>query len=282
MSPVPTYSARTPLLFLGPNRMGRDLVVGDVHGCWLELEALLKHVGFHKAQDRLFLVGDVVDRGPYSKLMLDILRSPWCFAVRGNHEERLIKHLRAPHAVPAWDKDWLDQYTRGFTSRQTFAGTYLPVLEALPYVIVVGAGTQRFHVVHAELLEERQSVTNAMIETWGFRDPERALRRATEGRSLITAYETGRPVRRAHDPQMGWAYCGHSIVDMPIRLGRQVFIDGGAYLGYDNPASSEEEHMSAMHTPGLWMIDATTQECWKADSRTLRVHAHHVLDSDSV
>ena len=48
------------------NRLGRDLVVGGVHGCFRTLERALVHLGFDARRDRFFGVGDLVDRGPHS------------------------------------------------------------------------------------------------------------------------------------------------------------------------------------------------------------------------
>lgn len=46
-----------------PKGEGRLVVVGDVHGCKKELQALLKKVGFKEGQDHLVLTGDIVSKG---------------------------------------------------------------------------------------------------------------------------------------------------------------------------------------------------------------------------
>lgn len=69
--------------------MGRTVIVGDVHGCRLELEALLDRVGFG-AGDRLVFVGDLVARGPDSLGVLDVARRTGAILVRGNHEQKLL------------------------------------------------------------------------------------------------------------------------------------------------------------------------------------------------
>ena len=43
---------------------GRDFAVGDIHGCFSHLSRSLEAIGFDAAVDRLFSVGDLVDRGP--------------------------------------------------------------------------------------------------------------------------------------------------------------------------------------------------------------------------
>lgn len=69
--------------------MSRTIIVGDVHGCRLELEALLDRVGF-RSGDRLVFVGDLVARGPDSLGVLDIARRTGALFVRGNHEQKLL------------------------------------------------------------------------------------------------------------------------------------------------------------------------------------------------
>ena len=49
---------------LGP---GRLVVVGDVHGCLVELFQLLDAVKFDYAKDNLILVGDMCNKGPRSQ-----------------------------------------------------------------------------------------------------------------------------------------------------------------------------------------------------------------------
>ena len=45
------------------NTVGRDFAVGDIHGCFTELQRGLEAIGFDPSTDRLFSVGDLVDRG---------------------------------------------------------------------------------------------------------------------------------------------------------------------------------------------------------------------------
>jgi hypothetical protein len=68
----------------------RTIIVGDVHGCRFELEALLDRVAFASG-DRLLFVGDLVARGPDSLGVLDIVRRTGAIVVRGNHEQKLLE-----------------------------------------------------------------------------------------------------------------------------------------------------------------------------------------------
>jgi serine/threonine protein phosphatase 1 len=73
------------------NNAARDLIVGDIHGHFSKLQSALDDVGFDpEGGDRLFSVGDLVDRGPESDDALGWLAKPWFHVVRGNHEGMAI------------------------------------------------------------------------------------------------------------------------------------------------------------------------------------------------
>lgn len=82
--------------------------IGDIHGCWQTLERLLESIDWNSAEDELWLVGDLVNRGPSS---LEVLR--WAVrhqdrvsAVLGNHDLHLL--ARAAGAVRERKGDTLD------------------------------------------------------------------------------------------------------------------------------------------------------------------------------
>lgn len=66
--------------------------VGDVQGCLQPLKCLLERVSFNPAVDRLWLVGDLVNRGPESletlRFLYSIRQSLVC--VLGNHDLHLL------------------------------------------------------------------------------------------------------------------------------------------------------------------------------------------------
>ncbi|ARU56675.1 diadenosine tetraphosphatase-like protein [Oleiphilus messinensis] len=72
------------------NESGRDFFVGDIHGHYSELMRLLEQRHFNFDQDRLFSVGDIIDRGPENEQCIDLLNKHWFFACLGNHEWLMI------------------------------------------------------------------------------------------------------------------------------------------------------------------------------------------------
>lgn len=73
---------------------GLLLAVGDIHGCFDKLSALMEQVAPGR-DDRVIFLGDYIDRGPQSRQVLDFLidfrrRFPGSVFLRGNHEQMLL------------------------------------------------------------------------------------------------------------------------------------------------------------------------------------------------
>jgi serine/threonine protein phosphatase 1 len=79
----------------------RLYVVGDLHGCIAETEIMLKHLEVSEeltAEDVVIFIGDYIDRGADSKLVVEALlsfrvRFPQTIFLKGNHEEMLLSFL---------------------------------------------------------------------------------------------------------------------------------------------------------------------------------------------
>ncbi len=99
--------------------------IGDIQGCYDEMRRLLDTIGFEPAQDRLWLVGDLVNRGPQSPEVLRYLRGlgDRAITVLGNHDLHLLvvaAGVRKPHRgdtldalLAAPDRDELLDWLRG-------------------------------------------------------------------------------------------------------------------------------------------------------------------------
>src|SRR2546428_5811641 len=74
--------------------MDRTIIIGDVHGCYFELTALLEEIGI-RDEDRLIFVGDLITKGPANREVLEFIRQRRnCESVLGNHEYLLLQHYR--------------------------------------------------------------------------------------------------------------------------------------------------------------------------------------------
>ena len=258
--------------FYSSNTTGRDFVVGDIHGCYSALQALLEHVKFHPSSDRLFSVGDLVDRGPNSELALELLRKPWFFSCLGNHEQILLAHMEQPEKFLPLDPKWINKLCPSGIERQMFAGKWKNILQNLPLIMAVGdtSDPHRFFAVHAELLESKKTVTEQTVRLQSFSDEEKTRKRALWGRALISAFEKQNPVLRAHEKNMPLIFCGHTILEQPTLLARQLYLDGGAYLAFD---VLEEKSF----TPQLRLFDVKNKICFGCDPTTVEVSQEKVM-----
>ncbi|WP_426198930.1 metallophosphoesterase [Pseudomonas sp. DC3200b2] len=116
----------------GPNPRGRDYAVGDIHGHFSRLEATLRRARFDPARDRLFSVGDLVDRGPESPRALEWLAQPWFHAVQGNHEVLTRQYVEGdpqlhPDDYRSSGGTWFMQSSRQEQERYALRFAELPV-----------------------------------------------------------------------------------------------------------------------------------------------------------
>lgn len=159
-------NSRPPLLRrFAVNPLGRDFIVGDIHGTFSKLSEKLAAIGFSpETGDRLFSVGDLVDRGPESALVLDWLARPWFFPVQGNHDDMAVRWANPLNRMDAvnygknggaWNIGNLPQ------ERLVFG----EALAALPLAIELETSTGLVGIVHAECpFESWSGLTAALLD----------------------------------------------------------------------------------------------------------------------
>ncbi len=80
--------------------MGNIIAIGDIHGCLRPLENLLDKIPINWEADYLVFLGDYIDRGPDSRLVLDTLISlkdtygERIICLLGNHEWMFLRYLQ--------------------------------------------------------------------------------------------------------------------------------------------------------------------------------------------
>lgn len=75
--------------------MARRILITDIHACYHSFKVLLEEKVALKQEDHLYLLGDYINKGPYSKEVLDYLmqlKEHGCQLqmLRGNHEQELL------------------------------------------------------------------------------------------------------------------------------------------------------------------------------------------------
>jgi serine/threonine protein phosphatase 1 len=72
----------------------RTLVIGDIHGCFVELNNLLEKAGL-ASDDAIIALGDIVDRGPETPEVLEFFRQQASArSLMGNHERKHVRSYR--------------------------------------------------------------------------------------------------------------------------------------------------------------------------------------------
>jgi serine/threonine protein phosphatase 1 len=163
------------------NDIGEDYVVGDIHGCYADLQECLETVRFNPDVDRLFSVGDIIDRGPDSFKCLSLLDEPWFYAVRGNHEQRMLDALRYVNPITLeldystgynagvimknWEINGGDWYRKLSISHQISVLSYFrDKVVGLPYLIQIPYHGFKIGLIHAEFKGNWWELTEEAIK----------------------------------------------------------------------------------------------------------------------
>ena len=142
------------------NDSGRDIVVGDVHGCFRTLERALTAIAFDPSADRLFGVGDLVNRGPHSGEALGWLERRFDGVVLGNHDRSVLSWFRAKRgAPPPPGSEWL----LGIAHREH--PRWRAALGSMPLAITSETVHGPVGIVHAEVPHHSWAESLRLLET---------------------------------------------------------------------------------------------------------------------
>lgn len=244
---------------LPANTQGRDFVVGDLHGCLQSLNKALDTVGFDKSIDRLFVTGDLIDRGFHSIECLKLIQEDWFYSIMGNHELMMIgafwRSFNAD-AIPVelgycessfyqnggkWIIDYLDE--NGMPDNKITE--LLHQASQLPVILTVGEGEQRFNLVHSQFLPNE---TDAKIDNL----PEQVPTNSKVIWHIIEVLLWDRELMKSDDTHpdtqdgLSTTYVGHTIGKTIQKRLSHVNLDTGAFI---NELRGDEAH-------GLTIVEA--------------------------
>ncbi|WP_010251959.1 metallophosphoesterase family protein [Acetivibrio cellulolyticus] len=185
--------------------MRRQVIIGDIHGCYDEVQSLLDKVGLNK-DDEIITVGDFLDRGPKSLEVVEFLRNNANFySIVGNHER---KHLNKIY-------NYAQEITK-LKLGQYYEGT-INWIKNLPYYYE----NNDVIVVHAALIPGVKMEKQPQEVLCGSTSGERYLEQILKGKYWYEVYEGDKPV-----------VFGHHCVDNPLIYNDLVYgIDTGACHG---------------------------------------------------
>jgi len=213
--------------------------IGDVHGCYQELIALLDKLGyvasetiingsmhkryFHPQKRKLVFLGDMVDRGPASdkvmELILELSNQNMAYAVLGNHDEKFLRYLKGN---PVKVNSGLEKTISQFVGKsEEFKNNLIRFLKSLPSHYVFDNG--EIVAVHAGIREDMQGKDKREIKDYCvFGEPGEKKK------------DDGLPVRqdwgRDYEGTAKVVY-GHTPVKEPFWVNNSIDIDSGCVFG---------------------------------------------------
>lgn len=221
----------------------RYILIGDVHGCLVELQALIRCIA-PQPDDTFVFLGDLVDKGPDSPAVVRWIRHfsrrYRVVLIEGNHEE---KHRR-----------WRQHMRLGSPLVHTMTGTQqiAAITQALSAEDIAFLETARLYLrlpqyralaVHAGVPPAITSLPEdaAEIDTYARKQRDLYLKMlrirfvSPEGKIVQLGYETAQDHywAEAYDGRLGTVYFGHQVfrAAAPVVFPHAVGLDLGAVHG---------------------------------------------------
>ena len=202
------------------NRKGRDFAVGDLHGMLDAFLEALDRVAFNSTVDRIFSVGDLIDRGPRCFETLKLVEQPWFYAVRGNHEQMMLDATTA----------------QGFVFWQSNGGNWIlgeegenwikayALASALPFAIMIERVEVPLKADPIVISHSDLPVTDGLLLEESLQDDANCKRILWSRKGVLS--DSNVRVKNIHA-----AIHGHSPISAVKRLGTAIYIDTGCVYG---------------------------------------------------
>ncbi|MET9846860.1 polynucleotide kinase-phosphatase [Streptomyces ossamyceticus] len=235
-------------------------IIGDIHGCAHELEALLGKLGYvdgvHPEGRTAVFVGDLVDRGPDSpgvlRRVMSMVGSGDALCVPGNHENKYGRYLKGRNV----------QHTHGLAETieqmegesEEFKKQVREFIDGLVSHYVLDGG--KLVVCHAGLPEKYHGRTSGRVRS-----------HALYGDTTGETDEFGLPVRYpwAEDYRGRAAVVyGHTPVPQATWLNNTICLDTGAVFG---------GKLTALRWPERELVDIPAEQVWYEPTRPLASEA---------
>ena len=212
-------------------------VIGDVHGCRLELEQLLTSLGWALERDgagraagaahpegrRAVFVGDLVDRGPDTpgvlRLVMGMVSARTAFCVPGNHEAKLLRALRGRNVTVS--HGLAESLAQLAAEPESFRDSVAAFIDGLVSHYVLDGG--RLGVAHAGLSERLQGRASARVRSF-----------CLYGQTTGETDEYGLPVRYPWAQEYrgrAMVLYGHTPVPAPEWVNNTMCLDTGCVFG---------------------------------------------------
>ncbi|MGV9930544.1 polynucleotide kinase-phosphatase [Streptomyces olivaceoviridis] len=235
-------------------------IVGDIHGCSAELEALLTELGYvdgvHPQGRTAVFVGDLVDRGPDSpgvlRRVMSMVKSGNALCVPGNHENKYGRHLKGRRVQPTHGLAETIAQMEG--ESEEFRAEVREFIDGLVSHYVLDGG--RLVVCHAGLPEKYHGRTSGRVRS-----------HALYGETTGETDEFGLPVRYpwAEDYRGRAAVVyGHTPVPEATWINNTICLDTGAVFG---------GKLTALRWPERELVDVPAERVWYEPAKPLRTEA---------
>ncbi|MEU7967764.1 polynucleotide kinase-phosphatase [Streptomyces sp. NPDC049097] len=235
-------------------------IIGDVHGCSSELEALLGKLGYvdgaHPQGRTAVFLGDLVDRGPDSpgvlRRVMSMVASGNALCVPGNHENKYGRFLRGRNVRHTHGLAETIEQMEG--EREEFTQQVREFIDGLVSHYVLDGG--RLVVCHAGLPERYHGRTSGRVRS-----------HALYGDTTGETDEFGLPVRypwaEEYRGRAAVVY-GHTPVPQATWLNNTICLDTGAVFGGS---------LTALRWPERELVDVPAEQVWYEPVRPLAAEA---------